>query len=235
VRVWDLKSRQSIGQLVLPGRPTALALARGGDFLAAVVAPGKETRAGKLHHAKLWKVSTGEELKSFELDKGQSIRSDTHCALSPDAQYLVTRDLKVFEMKTGTLLPKKLGLAEDATNCVISTDGRYLATSSQEMVRLWEMKSGREAFRIPTKDCLLALNQEARYLATISDRNTVRVWFLRQDDLIEEACQRLPRNLSEEEWREYVGDDTTARLALNYPDALGQVLSQVGPTGLTVR
>jgi hypothetical protein len=30
---------------------------------------------------------------------------------------------------------------------------------------------------------------------------------LRQDDLIEEACRRLPRNLSKQEWREYIGDD----------------------------
>jgi hypothetical protein len=47
-----------------------------------------------------------------------------------------------------------------------------------------------------------------QYLATIGDDKTVRVWFLRQNDLIDQACQRLPRNLSEAEWREYVGSET---------------------------
>jgi hypothetical protein len=56
-----------------------------------------------------------------------------------------------------------------------------------------------------------------RYLATISDSNTVRVWFLRQDDLIEEACRRLSRNLSEEDWRRYVGDDAYRKTCPKLP------------------
>ena len=219
VRVWDLRSRQSISQswqLTLPGLPTAFALTRGGDSLAAVVS-GEASRLAEPNYAKLWKVATSEELKSSEPNKGQSIRFDTHCALSPDAQYLVMRDLKVLEMKTGTLLPKKLGLGANETTCVISTDGRYLATSSQGIMRLWELKSGREAFHIPTNDRPLVFDQNARYLATLSDGNTVRVWFLRQDDLIEEACRRLPRNLSKPEWDEYVRDGARRKTCPKLP------------------
>ena len=214
-RVWDLSSRQSVGQLALPGHPTVLALARGGDSLAAVVGSGEMTRAGELHWAKLWNVSSGEELKSFEPDEGQSIRGDTHCAL--DARYLVTRDLAVMDMKSGALL-SGLGLDEDVTNCVLSPDARYLAASSEEeMVRIWELKSGKKVFQIPTNDLPVAFDQESRYLATISAENTVRVWSLRQDDLIAEACRRLPRNLSEQEWREYVGDDAYRKTCPKLP------------------
>jgi hypothetical protein len=74
-------------------------------------------------------------------------------------------------------------------------------------LRLWELPSGREAFRIPTSDRPLAIDRESRYLATIGPGNTVRVWSLRKADLIEEACRRMPRNLSKAEWRGYVEDD----------------------------
>jgi WD40 repeat protein len=204
-RAWDLDSRKLIGQLTLPGIPTALALSEGGGSIAAVVASGKETRAGQIHTAKLWNISNGAELRSFEPDKGQSIRDDTHCAL--DARNLVTRDLAIFEMKSGTLF-SRLGLSEeDVAECFLSTDGQYLATFSLPggiwVVRLWKLESRREAFRIQTGDRLLAFDQDSRYLVTAVE-NTVRVWSLRQDDLIAEACRRLPRNLSQEEWSQYV-------------------------------
>jgi hypothetical protein len=44
-----------------------------------------------------------------------------------------------------------------------------------------------------------------RYLVT-SDGSDVLVWTLTRDDLIAAACRRLTRNLTPEEWREYVGD-----------------------------
>jgi WD40 repeat protein len=211
-RVWDLSSHRSMGQIALPGKLKDLALAGGGEALAAVVGSGKQTRVGEVHTAKLWNVSSGEELKSFEPDEGQSLRTDTHCALN--ARYLVTRDLKVREMKSGAMFSKPV-LDQDAAYCVLSTDERYLATSSGDgIVRVWDLKSAKEAFRITTQEDPSALvpyspltfDQESRYLATIQG-STVRVWSLRQDDLIAEACRRLPRNLSEQEWREYVGDD----------------------------
>ena len=169
VRVWDLRSRQIVGQLTLPERATVFALARGGDFLVARVSTGgRGTRLPETESMKAWRVANGEELKSFEPDMG-------------------------------------------------STDGRYRATSGKGMVILTETKSGREAFRVPTNDRPLTLDQEGRYLATISDSNTVRVWFLRQDDLIEEACRRLFRNLSKEEWDRYLGADAYRKTCPKLP------------------
>ena len=36
---------------------------------------------------------------------------------------------------------------------------------------------------------------------------TARVWLWRPEDLIAEACARLPRNLTLEEWQRYIGDE----------------------------
>lgn len=206
VRLWDIGDGRSLGQLTLPGTPTALALGARGESLAAVVSSGKLTRAGEVHLAKVWNVSTAEELTSFEPDQEKSIHGDTHCALGHDAKYMVTNDLTVLEMTSGA--PRvKLGADPAHTAfCVIAADGQYLATPSPDGLRIWDLTSGRETFRIPTFDRPLVFDLESRYVATIGgEPATVRVWFLRQEDLIDQACQRLPRNLSEAEWREYGG------------------------------
>jgi WD40 repeat protein len=53
----------------------------------------------------------------------------------------------------------------------------------------------------------LAFSIDSRWLATASDDHTVRIWALRCDDLIEQACARLTRNLSREEWQKYLGNE----------------------------
>jgi WD40 repeat protein len=205
-RVWDLNNRRPVGQIALPGPPTvlsALAVASGGETLAAMIGAGTFTRSGEVYTAKLWNVASGAELNSFEPDKGESIREDTYCALN--ARYLVTQNLKILDMKSGTTV---FGLNEGASGCVLSADGQSLAASvNGEIVWVWDLKNQGKALRITTQDRPLAFDQESRYLATISREKAVRVWPLRQDDLIAEACRRLPRNLTEEEWRASVGDE----------------------------
>jgi WD40 repeat protein len=209
VRVWDLSDRRSLGQIALPKRPTALALGAGGHFLAAVISSGQETRRGEVHAVKVWNVSTAAELKSFEpVAERAPSTENTYCVLSPDARYVATGHLAAIHTTSGAASVKLEGDPNAISFCLISADGQYLVTSSPDSLRLWELKSGKEAYRIPTGDRLMVLDQESRYLATLVGDNTVRVWFLRPADLIEQACQRLPQNLSEAEWREYVGDET---------------------------
>ncbi len=47
----------------------------------------------------------------------------------------------------------------------------------------------------------------SRLATTASEDNTARVWLWRAEDLIAEACKRLPRNLTHQEWRQYVGEE----------------------------
>jgi WD40 repeat protein len=166
VRVWELKTRQSICQLTLPERPISLSFTKGGDALAAVFSGGA-ARAGERQYAKLWSVVNGKELKSFEPSVGA------------DYSKLLNLADTSLEIGMGADLAQRKG---------INTDGR-----------------------------VVALDQESGYLVTISDRNTVRVWLLRPEDVIEEACRRLPRNLTADEWREYVKDDAYRKTCPKLP------------------
>jgi hypothetical protein len=46
----------------------------------------------------------------------------------------------------------------------------------------------------------------------------VRVWLWQPEDLIADACTRLPRNLTQEEWQQYVGAEPCRPTCPNLPD-----------------
>ena len=48
---------------------------------------------------------------------------------------------------------------------------------------------------------------DGQWVVSGSADGTARVWPWRTEDLIEEACRRMPRNLTHEEWNRYIGPE----------------------------
>lgn len=55
---------------------------------------------------------------------------------------------------------------------------------------------------------------DGKYLITASDNHQIGIWLWRPDDLIREANRHLTRNLTEEGWQLYVGNEPYRRTCL---------------------
>ena len=84
---------------------------------------------------------------------------------------------------------------------------------------IWEPVHWREVGRIyhQAPPVAMAVSRDGKLLATALADGVVRVSFLSPTDLIAEACARLPRNLTPDEWRQYLGDERYAPTCQNLP------------------
>ncbi|MDY6806166.1 MAG: hypothetical protein SXA11_20505, partial [Cyanobacteriota bacterium] len=88
-----------------------------------------------------------------------------------------------------------------------SRDGKYLATASWDnTARVWSASTGEEIAKVNHDADVIAVafSRDGKYLATASSDNTARVHFLKREDMLKEACRRLPRNLTAYEWKRYM-------------------------------
>jgi WD40 repeat protein len=108
---------------------------------------------------------------------------------------------------------------------LFSPDGAYLAAGGDEgTVRVWETEPARllAQLRHLKRVNALAFSKQGFSLATASDDGTGRVWLCRLEDLRDEACARLPHNLSKSEWNEWVRDQPCRKSCPKLPSPPSQ-------------
>jgi len=95
-----------------------------------------------------------------------------------------------------------------------NADETVLATGGEDgYARVWDLAGSsdarREMTRIPNRDPVsaLAFSGDAEYLVVANDRE-VRVVRWRSDDLVREACGRISRSLTPEEWKPYLNGES---------------------------
>jgi WD40 repeat protein len=116
-------------------------------------------------------------------------------------------EVVVWNPRTGQRLAT-IRLDGPAGSLLFSADGRFVAAGG----RVWEAATGREVARVD--GTIVAFSPDQALLVTAGE--PTRVWRWRPDDLMATACERLPRNLTAAEWRDFLGAEpyrkTCARL-----------------------
>jgi WD40 repeat protein len=169
--------------------------------------------------ARVFWISSGEEVLHVA---GQA--RVTAIAFSPDDRWIGIgsddRTARVLEATTGTQVAL-ITNQSPVFSVVFSPDSSSVATTSYDYsVRVFEAATGRELSRIILDGRLKAMRfvEAGRVLETASsgrleseeavsaksDFISVQRHLLRAEDLIQEGCSRLTRNLTEEETRQYL-------------------------------
>ena len=206
-RVWDAATGQEISRMTHVNRVYSVAFSPDGKY---VVSGGCDLFSveglcarGMTH---VWVATTGREIAHM-IQHG-SVYS---VVFSPDGRYVVSGadDIQVWQSANGKEMAQ---MTPDSfvSSVAFSPNGKYVVSGSDDnTARVWEWATGKEVARMTHNEGVLsvAFSPDGRYIVSGSDDGTARVWYWQVEDLMGEACKRLPRNFTSTEWALYVGNE----------------------------
>lgn len=222
VHLWRVEGWRVEASLAHPAEVTSICFDPSGPYLATGCHDGI---------ARLWQVNDAREISHFKhpehlrtKDRGgyDSFNRLQSVAFSPDGRYLATASVdntaRLWEVGSNREI-LRLNHEGTVNAIVFDADGQHVATASADgSARVWDLATGRESARINHENSVydVAFSPDGRLLASASS-GMARISLLRPEDLIAEACDRLTRNLTDDEWRQYLGDAPYRRSCPNLP------------------
>lgn len=181
---------------------------------------------GLTDKAILWNTQTNSQAAVL----GQ-IGEITSVNFSHDGIWLATTSgegsIYVWDMNQSVLSEPRYKFLQGGrvTSTEFSPSSDWLATGSSDgFAYLWDLKTGQENMRIPHADLVSGVNFSAdgKILSTVS-RKILQFWDMEKltpitnDQLVETACARLTRNLTQSEWEFFFAQDSYQPLCQNLP------------------
>jgi WD40 repeat protein len=144
-------------------------------------------------------------------------------AYSPDDRYLATATASknglaaVWEISSGRQVAR-MEHNDNVWDVAYSPDGKSLASGTEDgIARIWAVPSGLEIHQIRQEEEIsdVEYSPDGKYLATADQDGSAPIWYLQREDLIEAACSRLTRNLTQEEWHLYLHNEPYRKTCQN--------------------
>lgn len=211
-RVWDVNAGQDPIEFKHEGEILGVTFDRGGKYLVTCgseqdkeVKKDKNSKQDsekekKLGVVTIWDIASRRLSDRFEYSTG--VRA---VAVSQNGKYLAAASdqaVRVWTIDTAEKLGEDLVPGGAVSTIAFSPDGK-LATGG-EPIQIWDPANRRRLARLPAAG-RAAFTPDGKYLVTAGD-DSAQVWLWRPEELIDEACARLDRNLTDQEWRTYMGN-----------------------------
>ena len=125
--------------------------------------------------------------------------------------------IRIWDITTGQRIGKNVNVYDlESLTTALSQDGSRLAVGGySNKIVLYDTMIQEPLFEIPRQSSRsrpIAINNDGNYLAFVSrsadsSANEIRLWHLNFEEWREKACRFVNRNLSQEEWRQFFGDE----------------------------
>lgn len=158
----------------------------------------------------LWEAATGRHLG--EIRAGEVL---TRVAYSPDSKILAVHNLDRITLWDTVSFQQVASLEGEFKGIVqaiaFSPDGKMLAAAN-DYAQLWDLSTGRRIGPLLTRQSgtitTMVFTPDGKHLIAGSTGMVGRpiVWDLTTEAWEARACRRANRNLSMEEWRQFIGD-----------------------------
>jgi len=230
--VWDAATGQEIAQVAHEGPVTAVAFSPDGEWVASASERGA-TRVWDISAALNTGAATGQEIAQMTYGEREDVFA---VAFSPDGEWLATGSLEGAVRVWGAATGEEImwGTHDGKVNDVVfSPDGEWVASAGDDRTaRVWDVETGEEIARMTQGGPVasVAFSPDGQRLATGSWDGTARVWKIESENLVADACTRLSRNLTWDEWMSYIGEEeayqrTCSNLPIN-PSVIAETIVQ---------
>lgn len=152
---------------------------------------------------RLWEVETGAFLRGFG-PLGDVVLSS---ALSPDGKWVVgssyNRTITLWDANTGSRHAVLQGSREPVSQVQFSPDSRLIAgASADHSVLIWDAATGELLYTLLGHKAgvnAVAFSSDGTRLLSGGADATIRLWYLSAEDTIQNACNRVMRELTDSE------------------------------------